>query len=284
MGRPVPRGAGCRAKSWGARSQPVRRFAGSTCKRDRQDRNSTRFAGRLGTAGVSPGGGRCEGSRCARPPTAYELVLLAAVSRHSARAEVPARPSRARKKAEIAAPQSLALPVELAAQPGLHGDAAKRIARLSDSPALGRMAAVEQDAGLQRELLAMLLARENPQSVRVFLQRAADPRMSAAAMQSLAIAGRVRVELFFQCLCGPDPAERMVAAHVLGRLNRPEVSRQLIGMIERGLYRQEALVALLSSSEASAREFVMSAQRDPMLAVAVWNAKRQSQMFSPWRS
>ena len=113
------------------------------------------------------------------------------------------------------------------------------------------MAAVEQDAGLQRELLAMLLARENPQSVRVFLQRAADPRMSAAAMQSLAIAGRVRVELFFQCLCGPDPAERMVAAHVLGRLNRPEVSRQLIGMIERGLYRQEALVALLSSSEAS---------------------------------
>jgi rRNA processing protein Krr1/Pno1 len=76
----------------------------------------------------------------------------------------------------------------------------------------------------------------------------------------------------------------MAAARVLGGLNEPEVSRRLIEMVLRGAYRQEALVALLSSSEDSARRFLENAEREVSLAATLWNAKRQFQNSSQWRS
>jgi len=76
----------------------------------------------------------------------------------------------------------------------------------------------------------------------------------------------------------------MAAATVLGRLDQPAVSRNLIAMVRRGMYRQEAMIALLSSSETTARQFLADAERDPMLSATLWNAKRVFQTSLPWRS
>ena len=92
------------------------------------------------------------------------------------------------------------------------------------------------------------------------------------------------VELLFRCLRGPTVGQRTAAALALGRLNQPAVSRQLIAMIERGTYRQEAMIALLSSSEPIARQFLADAERNQMLAATLWNAKRQLQNPFTWRS
>jgi hypothetical protein len=76
----------------------------------------------------------------------------------------------------------------------------------------------------------------------------------------------------------------MAAARVLGRLDQPVVSRQLIAMVVRGMYRQEAMIALLSSSETTARQFLAAVARDPTLSAVLWNAKRQFQSLFFWRS
>ncbi len=144
-------------------------------------------------------------------------------------------------------------------------------------------AAEQQDAALRQEL-SSLLAKNDLQSVRTFLERVQDQRTSAVALDCLASAANPPVELLFRCLRGPTAGQRTAAALALGRLNRPAVSRRLIAMIERGTYRQEAMIALLSSSEPAARQFLANAERNRMLAASLWNAKRQLQNPFTWRS
>jgi hypothetical protein len=146
------------------------------------------------------------------------------------------------------------------------------------------LAQEEQHSSLRQELLSMLLARGDPGSVQVFLDRVEDPHTSADALECLALVPDPPVEVLFQCLHGPLVVRRMAAARVLGRLDQPVVSRQLIAMVVRGMYRQEAMIALLSSSETTARQFLAAVARDPTLSAVLWNAKRQFQSLFFWRS
>jgi hypothetical protein len=152
-----------------------------------------------------------------------------------------------------------------------------------DATAIGRLARQERDPRAQRELVASLLERGDLPSIRVFLQRVADPRTSGAA---LACVGREDppVETLLEFLTAPDRGERMAAAQVLGRLDRPEISRRLIEMVRLGAYRQEALLGLLCSSEPSAREFLASAERDSTFWATLWNAKRLFETLALSRS
>jgi HEAT repeat protein len=120
--------------------------------------------------------------------------------------------------------------------------------------------------------------------VQVFLERVADPATSAAALDCLESGSPPPVEILFSCLRSPAVGQRMAAARVLGRLNQAAVSRELIAMVLRGTYRQEAMIALLSSSEATAQQFLAGAARDPTLSATFLNAKRQFQQFFSWRS
>jgi hypothetical protein len=89
------------------------------------------------------------------------------------------------------------------------------------------------------------------------------------------------LDKLFQGIRSKDVSQRIASAQALGRLDQPEVSRTLITMAVRGVNRQEALIALLSSSEPTARQFTAEAERNPSLSPALWNAKRQSQTFFP---
>jgi hypothetical protein len=128
-----------------------------------------------------------------------------------------------------------------------------------------------------RQQLRLLLAENDLRSVGAFLERVADRRTSAGALNCLAAEPNPPVALLFRCLRGSKARERTAAALALGCLNRPEVSRELIAMIARGRYRHEAMIALLSSSESTARQFVANAERNQMLQATLWNAKRQFQ-------
>jgi len=158
------------------------------------------------------------------------------------------------------------------------------IARTSDSPKLGRLIRMEQDPALRQVLLSELLSRNDMSSACVFLDRAEDPRTADAAFDCLAGYSNPPIEMFFQCLRSPVDGRRTAAARALGRLDRPDISQNLIAMVNRGTYRREAMIALLSSSETTARQYLADAERDQMLSATLWNAKRQFQTSFPWRN
>lgn len=189
-------------------------------------------------------------SLSARPPNAYERLALIAYRR--------TRVSRVR---EVASPP-IKPPIE----------------RIAEPPA------GDQQQMALRQQLTSLLAENDVRSVRAFLQRVEDRRTSAEALDCLAAAPTPPVELLFRCLRGPTSAQRAAAALALGHLNQAAVSQRLIAMILRGVYRQEAMMALLSSSEPTARQFVVDAERNQVLSATLWNAKRQFQNSFSWRS
>jgi hypothetical protein len=158
------------------------------------------------------------------------------------------------------------------------------MAEASDSPTLGRLVGQQQDPAVRKELLSALFARNDRASVDVFLRRVEDRKTAADALACVAGAANPPLQTLFQCLRSPQPGRRIAAAQVLGRLDQPAVSCELIAMVARGTYRQEAMIALLSSSETTARQFVANAAQNPMLSATLWNAKRVFQTASSWRS
>jgi hypothetical protein len=157
------------------------------------------------------------------------------------------------------------------------------IVQTFNSQKLGRWAGKELNPAQRQMILSELLTRDDVQSVQIFLERVEDPRTSAAALDCLAEAANPPIEMLFQCLRSPSLGQRTAAATALGRLNKPEISRQLIAMVQQGKYRREAMIALLSSSDATARQYLANLERDPMLSATLWNAKRQCQYSLPWR-
>jgi hypothetical protein len=160
----------------------------------------------------------------------------------------------------------------------------REVAEATNSPSLGQLAARQQDPAVRKEMLSVLFARGDRASVDVFLTRVRDPKTSADALACVANMPNPPLQTLFQCLHSPQAARRIAAAQVLGRLNQPAVSRELIAMVARGTLRQEAMIALLSSSEATAQQFITDARQNPMLSATLWNAERVFQTSSSWRS
>jgi hypothetical protein len=156
--------------------------------------------------------------------------------------------------------------------------------RPADPAIVGRLVKSQRDPAVQQELLASLLARGDLPAVNVFLDCAAEPHTAAAALDCLTRVPDPPVKTLLASLHGPRADRRLAAARVLGRLDQPAVSGELIAMARRGVHRQEAMVALLSSSETTARQFVADAARDINLSAALWSAQRQVQTSSPRRS
>ena len=189
----------------------------------------------------------------------------------------PQQAAAIRLLAAVATPRSLGLLGRCASLPETHVDVVRALARLSDAPNAARFARNQRDSALRQELLGILLTRGDGPSVRAYLGCVDDAETSGDALACLAGVQDPPVQVLLQFLRSPQAGERTAAAVVLGRLNRPEVSQELIAMIARGLYRQEAMIALLSSSDATAREFLADAARNPLLSATLWNAERQFQ-------
>jgi hypothetical protein len=174
----------------------------------------------------------------------------------------------ARLLAAIATPRALPTLLELAQSADLRGEAIAGIVRLAPPAVVARLALAEPDPALKRQLLAALLERGTRESVDLFLSLAGDPRSAEQAFGSLSVVARPPVDLLIESLQAAKVSRRLTAARVRGRLNDSGATLRLIAMAVEGQSRREALVALLSSSNPSARQFVDSGRHD-----LVWSAQ-----------
>ena len=170
--------------------------------------------------------------------------------------------------------------------PALHSAAIETLARLADPALVSQLAVRESEAGLQQLLLAALLARGEPVSLGHYLifvenDRTAERRRGAAA-QSLT---HPPMDVLFSAFSDPLEAHRIAAARVIGRIDGTATTRRLITMVELGINRHEACIALLSSRGAEATRYVdAAAQRDPALAAILSGARLFTSSDNPPRS
>lgn len=171
--------------------------------------------------------------------------------------------------------RSIPILLELKQHATAHEAAVRSLAALADSELLGRLAAAEQNPLLRRELLASLLTRGDVPSVAVFLCFVEDGSWDPLALAVAAERSTLPLEELLGFLRGPQPSRRMAAARVLGRIDDPRIPQRLIQMVLENVYRQESLVALLSSPRREASEFLAGARRDPLLVASVQAAHYQ---------
>ena len=164
-----------------------------------------------------------------RKPNAYELVMLATNrrSQNNRPASVVSKPMGATESMGMGAGprQSVAPAVETPV---------RNVAQTNDLPKLGQKIREEKDPALRQKMLLELLSRDDMQSVQLFLDRMEDAQTANDAIESLTVADNPPIEQFFQCLRSPRDGRRMAAARALGSLNRPEISRDLINLVNRG--------------------------------------------------
>jgi hypothetical protein len=180
----------------------------------------------------------------------------------------------------LASGRSLPLLAELRQWPATREAATTAMARLADPVTLARLAIGESRPELQRRLMAGLLQRNTEQSVRLFLNLVQHPAIGQRAIQSVQEVSDPPVEILIGYLSAPRTRHRLAAARVLGQLNDPEVSRQLIELVFHSQVGREALVALSSSQEPSAAQFVARAQLDLSLAATLRAARHRAASFA----
>ncbi len=165
--------------------------------------------------------------------------------------------------------RSVPLLLALRGDAAVHSAALRSLVRLADSETIGQAASAETDPCLQQHLLAALLARHDARSVAVYLRLVCERPTAEAALAALGGEDHPPVDLLFRFLRSPTRTQRTAAALALASLNDQGVTEKLVQMVVREGNRQEALVALLASSDPRAVRFVTLARRDPLLVGSV---------------
>jgi len=158
------------------------------------------------------------------------------------------------------------------------------LARLGTPAEAAWLVQNETDRGRRVDLLAALAERGDRPAVEKFLQFVREPRRTQEALAALDQLETPPLDVLFAALTGQDVAERQAAARALGRLNGPEVTARLIGLTQQGIFRQEALLALIACRGSDAQDFVRQARRDEYLVAAVQAAEFQFRQFSDPRT
>jgi len=156
--------------------------------------------------------------------------------------------------------------VQAAAVPALHKTAIASLAQLADSATVAELASREASGDLQRMLLATLLSRGDARSFQYYLSFVQDDGLGEIALAAADLVKTPPMEMLFATLESTLETQRIAAAHVIGRIDGPAATRRLIEMIDQGISRQEACVALLSSRGEEAARYVSLAQRNASLA------------------
>ncbi len=175
---------------------------------------------------------------------------------------------------------STALLMNLSLNPEDHAAAVRALSRLAGPDTLARLAAEENDGQLQEEILAALLARGDSQAVGAYLDFVSPSGIGQRGLLALDRVSDPPVTMLFEYLRGPQVSRRMAAALALGRLDGPEISEKLFGMVRGNAGRQEAMVALLASSGNEASRYVNLARQDLNLAGIINGAQYQYHLLS----
>jgi hypothetical protein len=233
---------------------------------------------RLGNPDADP-------STAARPlmadPRSYRRRLVQRIEQ----SEGPTRTAAIELLGAVGSRESLPLLVELSRDLRTRPAAVGALTRLADSDVLGQVISEESNFELQEELCAALLTRQDSRSLAVYLALVSRRQTTEVALAALDRVESPPVDLLFEYLRSPRYADRLAAAYVLGRLDRPDVSARLIHMARRGANRHEVLAALVASSDLDARDFVAAARKDPLLMGVTLAAESQVQSSfpEPWR-
>jgi hypothetical protein len=134
-------------------------------------------------------------------------------------------------------------------------------------------------------LLASLFSHGEPVSLEQFLNFAADDKTADAALAAAQSVKNPPMDLLFSGLSDPLEARRIAAARVIGRIDGAATTRRLIAMVESGINRHEACIALLSSRGQEAVRYVdTAAEHDPSLAAIFSGARLFTLSDQPPRS
>lgn len=193
--------------------------------------------------------------------------------------EGPRRVAAVRLLAHVATWRSLPLLSELRPWPPTRREVAMAVARLANPVALFRLSKSEPNPELRQKFMAALLEQGSAEAVGLFLHLVRDPTVSSAALESVSHVPNRPVDVLFGFLHSPRVQVRLAAARVLGQLNNPNVSQQLVRLVFSSDVGREALVALAASDEPLATEFVRRAQLDLSLASSMRAARYRVQSF-----
>jgi hypothetical protein len=200
----------------------------------------------------------------------YEAVLLATLDRGKAPEQIAAL----RLLAEIGTAAAVGPTLRAVTVPELHRAAIDTVVRIADSSVVCELALGEQNAELQRRLLASLLSRDEPVSLAQFLNFVVNDGTAEAALAAAQSLRNPPMDLLFSSLSDSLEARRIAAARVIGRIDGDATTRRLIAMVESGVNRHEACIALLSSRGREAVRYVrIAAERDPTLTGVLSGAR-----------
>jgi hypothetical protein len=210
-----------------------------------------------------------------------EKILLLTLN-HGTR---PQQIAALRLLAETGSSASVGPLLRAAEEPQLHPASVEALARLADPSLVSEMTRVEPNDELRRTLMAALLARGEPAALEEFLSFVENDRTADAALAAAQSLKKPPMELLFSTLSQPLEAHRIAAARVIGRIDGAATTQRLIAMVELGVNRHEACIALLSSRGEEATRYVnAAAQRDPSLAAILSGARMFTQLDNPPRS
>ncbi|HET6327126.1 MAG TPA: hypothetical protein VFG04_20765 [Planctomycetaceae bacterium] len=210
-----------------------------------------------------------------------EKLLLLTLSRGTRPQQIAAL----RLLAETGSTASIGPLLRAAEEPQLHAASVEALARLADPSIVREAARLEPDSELQRTLMAALLARGEPGALGEFLSFVENDRTADAALAATQLVKKPPMDLLFSTFSEPLEAHRIAAARVIGRIDGASTTQRLITMVELGVNRHEACIALLSSRGREATRYVnAAAQRDPSLAAIFSGARMFTQLDNPPRS
>jgi hypothetical protein len=207
-----------------------------------------------------------------RQPTPYEELLF--------QAAVKKRRAAVKAFREQTGKRIASQPEKPKQNPPDHAAIVRALLPRSDANALARLARREENAALQEEIFAAMLAQGDVQSVGFYLDFVSNRDYADRALHALDGMKTPPVDLLFDFLHVAQAPRRLAAALTLGRIDGPETARKLYQMVRGSVGRQEALVALLASSGEDASHYVSLAQRDISLAGIFNGARYQYRLLS----
>lgn len=211
----------------------------------------------------------------------HEKFLLLTLNRGTRPQQIAAL----RLLAETGSSASVGPLLRVAEEPQLRLASVEALARLADPSLVSELARVEPSGELRRTLMAALLARGEPAALEEFLSFVENDRTADAALAAAQSVRQPPMELLFSTFSQPLEAHRIAAARVIGRIDGAATTQRLITMVELGVNRHEACIALLSSRGKEATQYVnAAAQRDSSLAAILSGARMFTQLDNPPRS
>jgi hypothetical protein len=163
---------------------------------------------------------------------------------------------------QLATRRELPALLRLADDPALRPAAMNPILRLCDASQLPPLVERFADEPSRVQVYREMLARNDPRLTEAVVTAVLDPKTQRVAIGALRGAPRPPVQALLEQLDASRVSDRMSAARALGALCHSGGTMKLLEeMVDRDVHRREALMALLSCSDPTARRYLDDARR-----------------------